>query len=174
MLSGNLGYMQKGVHTGLQLHKSAEVGHARNSALHNIAHRIFLIRGQPGILILKLQAQRYFVAVDFFNQNFNGLSHFEKLFGIVHSAPGHLRDVEQSVYAAQINESAEIGDIFHHSVHHIPGMDPREQFLLKFRFLGQDQLLSVADDASSSGIELSDYKLNLLIRVFIQIFLINI
>src|SRR5699024_2165880 len=108
---------------------------------------------QPGILILKFQDEGNFIAFDFLDQHSDRFANLEYFFGIVHSAPGHFRNMQKSVCAAQIDESAEICHVFNSSVYHIAGMNSFKEFSLLFGFLSYQKLLSVADDSSSSGIE---------------------
>ena len=57
------------------------------------------------------------------------------------------RNMQKSVGAAQIDESAEICHVFNSSVYHIAGMNSFKEFSLLFGFLSYQKLLSVADDS---------------------------
>ena len=70
--------------------------------------------------------------------------------------------MKQSVCAAQVDECAEIGDILDHALNGLAYLDALEELLLHRCLLRYEKLLAVADDASSSRIELGDHELDLL------------
>ena len=82
--------------------------------------------------------------------------------------------MKQSVSSAQIDECAEIGNIFNSSLYNIANCDACEQFFLQFLLLSNDELFAVTDDASSSRVELGNNEFNFLICIFRQIFFIYI
>ncbi len=79
--------------------------------------------------------------------------------------------MKQTVRSAEINECTEISDILNSSLDNIAHVNSGEELLLGFLLLGYNKLLAVADDSSSSRIELDDHEFNLLIHVFVEILL---
>src|SRR5699024_11973543 len=114
------------------------------------------------------------LAVNILDQSRYLLANLEDLLRALYAAPGHLGNVEQAVRAAKIDERAEIGYVLHHALDSLADSDPLKQSLLHLSFSRKDELLAVADHSSSLGIELGDYKFDLLSRVLGQILFIRI
>src|SRR5699024_331178 len=109
------------------------------------------------------------LTVDLFDKDFQFLSNCKYFLRILHSAPGHLGDMKQTVRAAKINKRTEICNILHNACNNVAGMDSLHKLFLFLSLLSKKQLLAVTDDAASSGIELCDHKFDLLSCVFGQI-----
>src|SRR6185369_18012108 len=77
------------------------------------ADGILLFDAVPWIreLLLQTEADTFLLAVDIKDHDVNVLSDFEDFRRMANSAPTHVGDVQQSVDAIQIDESAEIGDV---------------------------------------------------------------
>ncbi len=89
----------------------------------------------------------------------------EYLLRILYTAPGHLGDVKQTVSAAKIDECTEISYVLTHPLPcHLAWIFSKRLFL-KLSFLSNHKLLSVADDSSSLGIELSDHEFDILTSI---------
>ena len=174
MISGNLRYMKQCVYTRLQLNKCAKVSHTCYSTLYFIAYCIFLSSIEPRICIIKLKAQSNLGIFDLFDQNSQFLTNLEHLLRMLNTTPGHLRDMKQTISSAQIYECTKVSNIFNNTFYNISFMDTLEEFFLHLCFLSNQKLFSVTDDSSSLRIEFSDYKLNLLISIFAEVFLISI
>ena len=159
--------MKQSVYARLQLNKCTEVSHSCNTTGYNVACCVFLSSGQPRVLISKFQAQSDLVAADVFDQDFQFLANFEGLLRVLYAAPGHLRDMKQSVSSAQIDECTEIGYILNSSLNYIANMDSLEESFLHLGFFSNQKLLAVTDDSSSSRIELADNELDLLTSILL-------
>src|SRR3989338_3114848 len=86
------------------------------------------------------------------------------------ASPGHVGDVEESVHAAQIDECAVLGDVFHS-----PGDD--HSFLEVGQSFGTLKLALLCDDGPSAQndvstffVELDDLELEALPKETIQVF----
>ena len=174
MLSGNLRNMKQRVDSGSKLYECAKICHTGNFTLYNIACGKFLSRCKPRILLREFQRKGDLLTVDLFDKDFQFLSNCKYLLRILHSAPGHLRDMKQAVRAAKINKSAEICNVLHNACHNVACMDSLHKLFLFLSLLSKKKLLAVTDDAASSGIELSDHEFDLLSRILGQISLIGI
>ena len=82
--------------------------------------------------------------------------------------------MKQSVCSAQIDKGAEVGNILYCTFNHISYLNTLKQLSLHLRLASCHQLLPVTDNPSSARIELSYYKLDLLIRILGQVSLIGI
>ena len=56
-------------------------------------------------------------------RDFQFIANFEDLLRVLYSAPGHLRDMKQSVSAAKIDECTEICYVLNSSFDYIANMD---------------------------------------------------
>ena len=90
----------------------------------------------------------------------------EYLLRILNTAPGHLGNMKQAVSAAQVYECTEIGNVLNSTLYGVTCMDALEELFLKLSLLSNHKLLSVADDSSSSRIELCDNEFDLFISIF--------
>ena len=102
-------------HSVFDLNKST-VGHqVADLTGHAAAFGILLSNTIPGIGGALLQTQRntLFVTVDTGNDDLQLLSHMEHFAGMLDALPGDVGDMQQSVDAAQINESTKINDVLH-------------------------------------------------------------
>ncbi len=82
--------------------------------------------------------------------------------------------MKQSVRSSKIHKRAEVCYIFHNAFYNIAFVDPLEQRSLKLCLAFHQKLLPVADDPPSLRIELGNHKLNLLIRILAEVFLVRI
>ena len=166
--------MQQGIHTRLQLYKGAKISHTCYLTGNDIACSEFLSGIQPWILVREFQAQSNLFTLDILNKDFQFFTNFKYFLRIFYMTPGHLRNMKQTVCSAQINECTEISHILHNTLNHIADCNAFKQRFLQFRFSGYQKLFAVTDNSSSSRIELGNYKLDFLARIFFQIFLIRI
>ena len=111
-----------------QLHKRAVVGDAHHLAPHLFSDRIFLLHVLPRIGRQLLQSQRNPVPFGLVVEDLHLqlISDSDQLRGMTHPAPRHVRDVEQSIYTAQINEGSEVGDVLHHATSNLAHLQLRQ------------------------------------------------
>ena len=111
-LYAKLRNVDKSIDSGLKRYERAEGHYANNLAFYYGANGITLIRGDPGLGLKLLIAQRYALLfnVNIPDKNFNFLTNAENLAGLLHAAPGNVGNVDKSVNtAANVNKRAEIG-----------------------------------------------------------------
>ena len=73
--------------------------------------------------------------------------------------------MKQTVCAAKVDKCSEVRNILHNALYPVSNLNPLEQRFLHFSLSGHHQLLAVADNSSSSGIEFRDHEINLLTRI---------
>ena len=166
--------MKKCVYAWLQLNKCAEIRHTRHTAYYNITNSILLCCLYPWIRLRELKTQCNLLTLDILDQDPHLVSGLEYLLRVLNTAPAHLRNMKQSIRSAQVNECTEICHILNSSFHCITNLDSGEQFFFQLCLLCNQQLLSVANDPSSLGIELCNHKFNVLSGILGQIFLIAV
>ena len=77
-------------------------------ALHDIGPRI----GSP---LLVTERHPLGLRIELQDHHFNLVADIEVLRRMVHPPPGDIGDVQEPIDAAQIDEDAVVGDVFHHS-----------------------------------------------------------
>src|SRR5437588_8005737 len=74
-------------------------------------------------------------------------------------APGHIRDVQQAIHAIEIDECAEVGDVFHGASYAVAHVHAFHEFLAFFAALLLDHLAPAEHDVFAVVIELNDFKI---------------
>ena len=121
--------------TGLQLDERAVVRDADHLALHPRPDRVLLGHVLPRIGLELFQAQRdaFTTPVDVEHLHLDLLPHLHHVRRVRDPAVTHVCDVEQAVYAAQIDERAEIGDVLDHALPNLTDLEFLHQVLALFR-----------------------------------------
>ena len=67
-----------------------------------------------GLLLRLLEAERYalFLLVDVEDDDVEFLADLQQFARVAEAAPGHVGDVKQAVHAVEVDERAEIGEVF--------------------------------------------------------------
>jgi hypothetical protein len=101
-----------------QFHEGAVVGDVGHAAHVDGFQRVFLFHRIPGVILqlLHAQADAMGVLVDLDDLNLDGFANGQNLFRVIHTAPGHVGDVQQAIHTAQIDEGAVFGDVLDHAV----------------------------------------------------------
>ena len=83
----------------------------------------------PWTRLCLLQSQRdpLTLLVDLEHLDIDLLFHGEDLVGVVDTTPRHVRDVEQAIDTAEINECAKVRDVLHDSLTHLTQFDLAHQ-----------------------------------------------
>jgi len=97
----------------LHLHERAVVGDRHDLARDAGADRVARHRVLPRVFLGLLQAERDALGLGVVAEHLHGdlVADLEDLRRVVHAAPAHVRDVQQSVDAAEIHERAVLGDV---------------------------------------------------------------
>src|SRR5438132_5746431 len=109
----HLGDMDEALDPGLQFDKGAVVGDVGDAALELGPRRVFQLDALPRIGFELLHAERdaLRLRVEADDLDFDGLADMQRLRGMVDAAPGDVRDVQQAIDPAEIDERAVIGDV---------------------------------------------------------------
>src|SRR5690606_27713830 len=89
--------------------------------------------------------------------------------GMVHPAPAHVRDVEQAVDAAKVDERTVLGEILDDTLDDLPFLEPLERRLLEGRPLLLEENPARQHDIAALLVELDDLELEGLADERIQI-----
>ena len=86
------------------------------------------------------------------------------------AAPGHVRDVEQAVHSIQIDERAEVGEIFYGALHLVADLHAFHEFLSLLAPLLLDQFAPAEHDVFAVVIDLDDFEIVSVADKLLQIF----
>src|ERR1700693_1439037 len=104
----------------LDLDEGAVVGNVRDLAEHTRVGRIAPRDVFPRIRAELLQAQRYAraLAIEFEDADVDLIPDLHDLGGMLDALPRHVGDVQQPVYAAEVDECAVVGQVLDRAAHH--------------------------------------------------------
>src|SRR5207249_3776449 len=167
----HLGDVHQTFDARLELDERTVVRDRDDLALHARSNRI--LRGDvlPGIGLQLFQAQGDALAlpVDVEDFHLELLADLHHLGRMRHAAVAHVGDVQQAVYAAEVDEGAEVGDVLHHT---LPDLIDRQLLHqhVAFRFaLGFEQHAARDDDVAAAFVELDDLELEALAEQLVDI-----
>ena len=123
-----------------------------------------------GLHLLEAERNALFLAVHVEDQNLDGLADLNHFARVVDPAPAHVRDVEQAVHAAEVDEDAEVGDVLDHALDDVADLDGLEELLALLGALGLDDLTAGEDDVLPLVVDFDDFEFVDLAEVFVEIF----
>jgi hypothetical protein len=125
----------------------------------------------PRIVLKLLEAEgdTLLLAIDFENLDFDLLTDAKHFGRMVEAAPGHVRDVEQSVHAVEVHERTEVGDVLDDPDDFVARGDAVEELLALFGALCLDDFAAGKDDVFAFVVDLDDLELEHLADVLVEI-----
>src|SRR5262249_56019300 len=88
---------------------------------------------------------------------------------VLHAVPGHVRDMQQAVDAAQVDERAELGDVLDDALAGLARLDGGEQLTLEARPIFLKQLATRYDDVPPHLVDLEDHALDFFVDVIADV-----
>src|SRR6266404_4513861 len=125
----------------LEFHERAVIRQAHNFAGKFCADCVALRHGGPRIGQQLFASERYasLFAIVLQDLNFDFLAWTYRIQRARYAAPGHVRDMQKSVNAAQVHERPVPGDVLHHALHGLPfGHGIQHGLLLRLYLFIQD------------------------------------
>src|SRR2546425_776280 len=167
----HVGDVNQAVDAGLDLHERAERGQVAHLPLDPHADGILLRQRHPGVFLGLLHAERdlLFRLVDLQYDGFDRLADRHHLRGVRHAAIAHVRDVEQSVHAAQIDEGAEVGDVLDDALPHLAHLQLFHEDVALGLALGFEQHATAHHDVAASLVQLDDLELEALAQELVDV-----
>src|SRR5437773_1768939 len=157
----HLGDVHEAFDPRLELDERAVIRDRHDLALYARSNRILRGHVLPRIRLQLFQAERDALAlpVDVEDFDLELLADLHHLGRMRHAAVAHVRDVQQAVHAAQVDEGPEVGDVLHHTLPHLIDRQLFHQHVA-FRFaLGFEQHAARHDDVPAPLVELDDLEL---------------
>ena len=159
--------MDQALYARSDLYERAVIGHNHYAAFHLVTHLQVGVQRIPRMSrkLLQTQCDTFFRIVEVENHDIEFLVELNDLFGMVHTAPAQVGDVDQTVYAAQVDEHAVRGDVLDGTFEDLAFFELRHDlFLLSFE-LGFDQRLVRYDHVAELLVDLHDLELHGLVHV---------
>ncbi len=154
-----------------ELHEST-IGHdVRDGALDAGGDGVLLFGMFPrrGLFLLKAEGNLFFFLVDVEDHDLDLLIEFDHVAWVVDASPGHVRDVEEAIDAAEIDKRAEVGDVLDGALAGLADDDFAEEFLFGFAALFFEELAARDDDVASFEIDLEDFGIDGAADVFADV-----
>src|SRR5881392_1338189 len=167
----HLGDMDQPLDPRLELDERAVVRDRHHLALHAGAHRVLRGHVLPGVRLQLLQAEADALAlpVDVEDLDLDLLPDVHHLGRVRHATIAHVRDVEQSVHAAQIDEGAEVGDVLDDALSHLAYLQLLHQDVALGLTLGFEQHATAHHDVAASLVQLDDLELEALPQELVDV-----
>src|SRR5207248_5137134 len=158
-------------HAGLHLDESAVVGQADDLAGDPRARRILLRRVRPRILLDLLQTKRNTLRrrVELQHDHAQLIANIEHFRRMPDPPPAHVGDVQQPVDAAQVDESAVVGEVLHDARQDGALLQLHQGVLLESLALLLEQDAAAQDDIAALLVELDHLELELLADQLVEI-----
>ena len=161
---GHLGDVHQALDAVFELDERAVAHEVDDFARDAVADRVLLADVIPRRSTLLLDAQRdaFALAVDLENLNLDLVVELDHLRRMVDPAPRHVRDVQQAIDAAQVDEHTEVGDVLDDTRADLAFLELGEQLRLLLLALFFDELAARNDDVHALLVDLDDAGLDLL------------
>ncbi len=99
-----------------------------------------------------------FLAVDVEDEDRDILADLQHFAGVVQAAPRHVRDVQQTVDAVEVDERTEVGEVLDRALDGLAGLDRLEEGLALFGALLLDQFAAAEHHVLAVVVELDDFE----------------
>ncbi len=146
-----LGDVHETLDAGSDFDERAVRGEIDDLAAHTRADRELVENRVPRILrrLLQTEAHALAVAVDIEHHDVELLPDLQKFARMLDAAPAHVRDVEKSVEAIQVDERAEIGDVLDVALADLALLEGGEELRLALRHRALDELTTRNDEIAA-------------------------
>src|SRR6266851_6982254 len=143
----------------LEFDEGAVVGDIDYPAYHPAAHRVALRNALPRVGGQLLDSQRYTLtrAVKLENLNAYLVAGMHDFRGVCDASVGHVSDVQQTIDAAQVYESAVVREVFHNASYNGALLQMFERCRLAFGALLLHGQLARDHDVSAPPVQLDDF-----------------
>ena len=108
--------------------------------------------------LFEAEGDAFFVAIDVENLDIDFLSDLDHFAGVAEAAPAHIGDVEETVHAIEIDEGAEVGEVFDHALDRAADFDGIEEALAFFAAFLLDEFAAGKDDIFAIVINFDDFE----------------
>src|SRR5688572_24277886 len=167
----HLGDVDEPLDARFELDEGAVVGEADHLTAHARADRVAVLHRGPRILHELLVAERDALGggVVLEDDDVHFVVDLEELRRVADAAPRHVRDVQQAVDAAEVDEGAVVGDVLHRAAQRLALGQRLERGLLLLGVLLFEEGLAREDDVAALLVDLDDAHAQFLTAQGIQV-----
>src|SRR6266852_6973675 len=167
----HLGDMDQPLDPRLELDERSIVRDRHHFALHARAHRVLGGDVLPGVRLQLLQAEAdaLTLPVDVEDFDFDLLPDVDHLGRVRHAAVAHVGDVEQAVHAAQVDEGAEVGDVFDDALPRLADLQLLHEDVALGLALGFEQHAAAHHDVAAPLVQLDDLEFEALSQQLVDV-----
>src|SRR5262245_46229418 len=160
----HLGNVNQPLDARLELDERSVIGEADHFAFNTGADWIPLHHVRPWIGNQLLVSQRHAFGgrVVLEHDHVDLVVHLEQFRGVADATPGHVGDVQQTVDAAEVDESTVVGDVLHDALEHFAFGQRLERVLLLFGVLLLEERLAGQHDIAPLLVDLDHAHAQLL------------
>ena len=115
---------------------------------------------RTGRFLLQTQSNLFFFVVDVEDLDLDLFVDGNHFRGVVDASPTHVGDVQEAVDSAQVDEGAELSDIFDHALAALADFEILQQLGFLFSALGFDQSATADDDVTAGLVDFQDDALD--------------
>src|SRR6185369_394105 len=157
----HLAHVNQAFDAGFQLHERAVVGQAHHLAAHALAERIRLFDVVPRIFLRLLQTQADALGFGVVLEHLDGdlVADLEHFTGVIDATPGHVRDVQQAIDTAEVDERAVLGEVLDGAGHDHALFEGLQRLRLQLIALTLEQDAAAQHDVAALLVELDDLEL---------------
>src|SRR5947209_7865830 len=151
--------MDQAFDAGLQFHEGAIRHQVHDPAFDSGADGIFLIDTVPGIgqLLLEAETDALFFTIDVEHDDVDVLADFKDFRGMADATPTHVGNVEQTIDAVEIDESAEVGNVLDGAFANIARGHFAEELLTALSAFLLDEFAAGKDDVLTLLVDFYDF-----------------
>ncbi len=159
----HFGDVYQAFHALFQLGEAAVVGEVGDAGHDAGTFRVTRLDGNPRVFAQLLQAQGYTVAlaVELQDLDVDLVANVDDLGRMLDALPGHVGDVQQAVYAAQVHECAVVGEVLDDTLDLLAFLQRFQQSFTLGAVLGFQDAAAGNDNVVALLVELDDLELEL-------------
>ena len=164
-------YVDQTFYTRSDFDECTVVGHNDNFALHVVAHLEVRIESIPRMRsqLLQTQCDTFLFVVEVEDNYVQLLVEFYNFVRIAYAAPRQVGDVDQTVYATQVDEYTVRCDILDNTLEYLSLLEFADDFLLLLFQLSLDESLVRNNDVLEFLVDLNDLEFHRLANEYIVV-----
>ena len=158
----HLAHVDETFYTRSNLDECTIVGHHYHLTLNVVAHLQVGIQSIPWVRseLLEAQGNTLLLVVEVEDNNVDLLVELNHFLRIAYAAPAQVGDVNQTVYATQVNKHAVRSDVLHHALEYLTLFELADDFLLLLLQLGLDECLVAYNNVLVLLVDLDNLELH--------------
>ena len=156
--------MDETFYAGSDFNECAIVSHNDNFTLNLVTNLEVSVEGIPGmgLELLETESDTLLFVVEVEDNDVELLVELNHFFGMAYAAPREVSDVDETVYATEVDEHTVAGDVLDRAFEHLTLFELGDDFALLLFEFGLDESLVADNDVLEFLIDLHDLELHCL------------